>query len=167
LVISQQTQRGFLFKESPFRVLGVKMLKPLKLFFSGFLASAFLIVSLAFIPTNQDAGLQAALWTGATITTTAQSVTTACNQGSGHIGRKTLVVWNGPVASGGRVTVTAELRDDQNSPNFTSGYLAVGNVATNTASSDTALPTEAGGRFCQVTAVSASTSTITVTLRRE
>jgi hypothetical protein len=142
-------------------------LTQLKLFFTGFFASLALVATFAFIPTQQDPGVQAAVFTGATITTTAQSAVIACNQGSGHVGRKTLVVWNGPVPTGGVVTVTAELRDAADSPNFTSGYLAVGAVATNTASSDTALPTEAGGRFCRVTAVSASTSTITVTLRRE
>lgn len=142
-------------------------LQQLKLFTTGVLASLGIILSFAFIPTQQDAGLQAAIFTGATITTTAQTAVVACNQGTGHVGRKTLVVWNGPVPTGGIVTVTAELRDDQNSPNFTSGYLAVNAVATNTATSDTALPSEAGGRFCRVSAVSASTSTITVTLRRE
>lgn len=151
----------------------------LKLFTAGFLASLFLVFSFAFIPAPfaappaepqaQDPGLQAAIFSGATITTTAQAVTVACSQGSGAIGRKTLVVWNGgpAVGNGAAVTVTAELRDEASAPNFTSGYLAANGVATNTATSDTALPTEAAGRFCRVSAVSASTSTVTVTLRRE
>jgi hypothetical protein len=142
-------------------------LTQLKLLATGFFASLALIASFAFIPAAQDPGVQATVFSGATITTTAQSAVIACNQGAGHIGRKTLVVWNGPVVGNGVVTVTAELRDASESPNFTSGYLAVGAVATNTASGDTALPTEAAGRFCRVTAISASTSTITVTLRRE
>jgi hypothetical protein len=141
----------------------------IKLLTPGFLASLVLVGSWFFIPTAQDPGTQGTIFTGATITTTAQTAVVACGQGSGAIGRKTLVVWSGPVATatGGLVTVTAELRDSQTSPNFTSGYLAVNAVATNTATSDTALPTEAGGAFCRVSAVSASTSTITVTLRRE
>lgn len=142
-------------------------LTQLKLLSTGFFASLALLATFAFIPTQQDPGLQAAVFTGATITTTAQSAVVACGQGSGAIGRKTLVVWNAPITNGGTVTVTAELRDEATSPNFTSGYLVVNGVATNTATSDTALPTEAGGRFCRVSAVSASTSTITVTLRRE
>lgn len=139
-------------------------LTQLKFFSIGFIASLFLVVSMAFIPTQQDAGLQATILTGATVNATPQAVTVACNQGAGHIGRKTLVVHNG---SGAAVTVTAELRDDQNNPNFTSGYLAVNNLAAASASSDTSTPSEAGGRFCRVTAVSASSSVITVTLRRE
>lgn len=141
-------------------------LSQFKLLTSLTLVAVLSVVTMAFFPSSQDAGLQATVFSGATITTTTQSATVACNQGQGHIGRKTLVVWNSP-NSGGVVTVTAELRDEASAPNFTSGYLAVGAVATNTASGDTAVATDAAGRFCQVSAVSASTSTITVTLRRE
>lgn len=139
-------------------------LTQLKLFTGGFFASLFLVMSLAFIPVQQDAGLQATVFNAVTVNATPQAVTVACNQGTGQVGRKTLVVHNG---SGGAVTVTAELRDDQLNPNFTSGYLAVNNLAAASASSDTSTPSEAGGRFCRVTAVSASSSVITVTLRRE
>lgn len=130
------------------------------------LSAALLITGFTLLPTSQDPGQQTALFTGAVITTTAQTAVFACSQGSGSIGRKTLAVWNGS-SSAGPVTVTVELRDTQTSPNFTSGYLAAGGVATNTTSSDTATPAEAGGAFCQVSAVSGNTSTITVTLRRE
>jgi len=130
------------------------------------LAFAGLLAIFAFIPSQQDAGQQTAIWTGATITTTTQTQVVACGQGAGAIGRKTLAVHNGS-AGAGAVTVTAELRDGLTTPNFTSGYLAVNGVATDTLSSDTVDATAAAGRFCQVSAVSASTSTITATLRRE
>lgn len=131
-----------------------------------FLSAVMAFLAFAFIPTQQDAGQQAVIWLGETITTTAQASVVACNQGEGAIGRKTLVVHNDS-GSDGAITVTAELRTGSTRPNFTSGYLAVAGLATDTLSADTALPTEAGGRFCHVSAVSASTSTITVTLRRE
>ena len=132
-----------------------------------FLAFGMLtFVLLALSPVAQDPGRQAVIFSGSTITTTAQTATTPCGQGSGSVGRKTLSVVNSTDSSG-VVTVTAELRDTIAITNFTSGYLAVNAVATGAASSDTSLPTEAAGRFCQVSAVSASTSTITVTLRRE
>jgi len=128
------------------------------------LAFAGLLSLFAFIPTAQDPGQQTALFTAATITTTTQTAVFACSQGSGSIGRKTLTVHN---AGAGVVTVTVELRDDQTTPNFTSGYLAVNNLASGSTSGDTATPAEAGGRYCQASAASASTSTITATLRRE
>lgn len=151
-------------------------LTKLKLFTTGFLASLALLLSLAFIPTPfaappaepqaQDTGLQANVFSNVAVSTTPQAVTVACGQGSGSIGRKTLVLWNA-AGSAGAASVTAELRDDLTSPNFTSGYLAVSAVAAGTASSDTALPSEAAGKFCRITVVSASTSNVTVTLRRE
>lgn len=151
-------------------------LTKLKLFTTGFLASLALLLSLAFIPTPfaappaepqaQDTGLQATVFNNVVVNATPQSVTVACGQGSGSIGRKTLVVWNGPSPSG-TLTVIAELKDDLTSPNFTTGYLAVNALAVNSMGTDTSLPTEAGGKFCQVTATSAVTSIITVTLRRE
>ena len=125
----------------------------------------------AFLPDSQsptgDPGVQATVFEGVTVSATPQSAVVACGQGAGSVGRKTLSVWNGEQGGGGAVTVTAELRNTQDSPNFTSGYLAVNNVATDTLSSDTSTPSEAAGRFCQVTAVSAVTGVITVTLRRE
>jgi hypothetical protein len=137
------------------------------LFFS--LSGLFIVFSLlAFIPANQsgDPGQQSALWTGATITTTAQSQVVACGQGGGSVGRKTLVIHNA-TASDGAVTVTVELRDGLTTPNFTSGFMALNGVATDTISYTTVAPTGDAGRFCEVSAVSASTSTITATLRRE
>lgn len=132
------------------------------------LALAALIFIFAFLPPAQsgDPGVQGNAFENATITTTAQTALVACSQGSGAIGRKTLVVENSNT-SAGAITVTAELRTATDAPNFTSGYLAVGGVATNTASSDTSLPTEAAGRYCQISATSASTSVVTITLRRE
>lgn len=128
------------------------------------LSAGLLIAGFGFIPRQQDPGQQTALWTAATITTTTQTAVVACAQGAGSIGRKTLAVHN---AGAGVVTVTVELRDDQATPNFTSGYLAVNSLASGSTANDVATPAEAGGRYCQASAVSASTSTITVTLRRE
>ena len=128
------------------------------------LAFAGLLSLFTFIPTAQDPGQQTALFTGATITTTTQAAVVACSQGAGAIGRKTLAVHN---AGAGAVTVTVEMRDDQTTPNFTSGYLAVNNLASGGTANDVATPSEAGGRYCQASATSASTSTITATLRRE
>lgn len=132
-----------------------------------FLAS---VVAFNFIanaaPLPQDPGQQVDVFSGATITTTAQTATTACGQGSGSVGRKTLSVINSS-GSDGAITVTAELRATSAVSNHTSGYLAVNGLAVASASSDTTTPDEAAGRFCQISAVSASTSTITVTLRRE
>lgn len=123
------------------------------------------VLAFAFIPTQQDAGQQATIWASQTVTTTATTSVVKCDQGDGAIGRKTLAVHN--ASGGGVVTVTGELRTGSGEPNFTSGYLAVGALAAGSLGSDTALPTEAGGRWCQISAVSASTSTITATLRRE
>jgi hypothetical protein len=128
------------------------------------LSAGLLIAGFTLLPTAQDPGQQTALFTGAVVTTTTQAATVACPQGAGSIGRKTLAVHN---AGAGAVTVTIELRDYQAGPNITSGYLAVSNLASGLASTDVATPAEAGGAFCRVSAVSASTSTITVTLRRE
>lgn len=128
-----------------------------------------LIAVLGFLPPAQssgDLGIQSDVFAGATITTSAKTQTVACGQGAGMIGRKTLVVENAS-SSAGRVTVTLELRTGATAPNFTSGYLAVNNVATNTATSATTSTTAAAGRYCYVSAVSASTSTVTATLRRE
>lgn len=125
-----------------------------------------LLAVLGFLPSAQsgDPGIQADLWTGATITTTTQAQTVACGQGAGMIGRKTLAVHNG---GAGAVTITVELRDRADGPNVTSSYLAVNNLSSGSANSATAAATAAGGRFCRVSAVSASTSTLTATLRRE
>lgn len=143
-------------------------MKQLKFFSSGFLALAGLVFLFAFLPPAQtgDPGIQGDVFAGQTITTTAQTAVVACGQGAGYIGRKTLVVENSS-ASNGAITVTAELRTSAAASNFTSGYLAVNGVATNTASSATVAPTAAGGRFCLVRATSANTSVVTVTLRRE
>jgi len=127
--------------------------------------AAVLAALLALVPARQDPGTQADVFTGATITTTAQTSVVACGQGDGAIGRKTLVVNN--ETGGGAVTVTAELRDRAAGSDFTSGYLAVNGLAAGSLSSDTSTPDEAAGRFCNVSAVSASTSTITVSLRKE
>lgn len=116
-------------------------------------------------PLPQDPGQQVDVFSGATITTTAQTATTACGQGAGAVGRKTLSVIN--AGGGGVVTVTAELRATSAVSNHTTSHLAINNLAAGSASSDTTTPDEAAGRFCQINAVSASTSTITVTLRRE
>lgn len=137
-----------------------------KLFGSIGIAAALGIFAGVAIPLNQDSGRQSTLWESDVITTTAQTTVVACGQGVGSIGRKTLVVWNSP-GSDGVITVTGELRDARLAPNFTSGHLAVNGLATDTLSSDTVTATAAGGRFCQFSATSASTSTITVTLRRE
>lgn len=133
--------------------------------------SVFLFTMLFFVlvgaaPLPQDPGQQVDLFSGAIITTTAQTATTACGQGSGSVGRKTLSVINAS-SSDGVITVTAELRATQAVSNHTSAYLAINGLAAGSASSDTATPSEAAGRYCQVSAVSANTSTITVTLRRE
>lgn len=140
-------------------------LTPFKATFFG-LALLLVLLLPAAIPTQQDTGIQGTVWAGQVVTTTAQTSVVACGQGSGAIGRKTLVVHNDD-GSDGLITVTAELRDDAGTANFTTAYLAVNGVATDTASSDTAVATDPAGQFCQVSAVSASTSTITVTLRRE
>lgn len=115
-------------------------------------------------PSHQDPGQQTALWTATTITTTAQAQTIACPQGSGSVGRKTLAVHN---TGADAATVTIELRDYSTGPNITTGYLAVSSLAQDAAASDTATPSEAGGAFCRVSAVSVGTSVITATLRRE
>jgi hypothetical protein len=133
------------------------------------LAFAGLFILVAFVPADQssgDPGQQTPLWTGATITTTAQSQVVACGQGSGAVGRKTLVVHNA-AGSDGAVTVTVDLRDGQTTPNFTSGFMALNGVADDAITYTTVAATGDAGRFCQVSAVSASTSTITATLRRE
>ncbi len=116
-------------------------------------------------PLPQDPGQQSDIFSGAVITTTTQTGVTPCGQGAGAIGRKTLSVIN--AGGGGVVTVTAELRATQTVSNHTSSHLVISSLAAGSASSDTTTPDEAAGRFCQVSAVSASTSTITVTLRRE
>lgn len=126
-----------------------------------------LVAVLGFLPPAQssgDLGIQAELWTGATVTTTTQAQTVACGQGAGMIGRKTLAVHNG---GSGAVTVTVELRDRADGPNVTASYLAVNNLSSGSATSATVAPTAAGGRFCRVSAVSASSSVFTASLRRE
>ena len=118
-----------------------------------------------FIPYRQDAGVNAAVFTGVTVSATPQTEVIACGHPSGAIGRKTLVVEN--QTGGSVITVTAELRTASAGTNFSSGYLAVNGLAAGSLSSDTSTPSEAGGRFCAVSAVSASSSVITVTLRKE
>jgi len=130
------------------------------------LAVFCLVLLSAFIPVAQDPGIESAIFANITVNTTPQAFTVACGQGSGAIGRKTLVVENAS-HSGGTVSVTGELRQSIAGPNFTSGYLAITALAKGSASSDTSTPAEPGGQFCRISAVSASTSTITVTLRRE
>jgi hypothetical protein len=131
-----------------------------------FLATMLFILLAGAAPLPQDPGQQVDVFSGSTITTTAQTATTACGQGSGSVGRKTLSVIN-DAGSDGAITVTAELRATSAVSNHTSGHMAVNGLAAASASSDTTTPDEAAGRFCQISAVSASTSTITVTMRRE
>ncbi len=145
------------------------------LFFSAAIATCGILFGLfilgllsgriAAAPLPQDPGQQSDIFTGATITTTTQTSVTPCGQGNGSIGRKTLSVIN--ESGGDIITVTAELRVTTVVSNHTSGHLAVNALAAGSASSDTITPDEAAGRYCQVSAVSAGTSTITVTLRRE
>lgn len=129
---------------------------------------ALLLAAFIYPVTQQatgDPGVQGDVFAGATITTTAQTAVVACGQGAGQIGRKTLVVEN--QTGGGIVTATGELRTSAAAPNFTSGYLAVNAVAAGATSSATVAPTAAGGRFCRISITSASTSVVTITLRRE
>lgn len=118
----------------------------------------------AFLPSQSTE--QTALWTAATVNATPQTQLVACGQGAGDIGRKTLAVWNSPNSSG-TITVTGELRDATGWPNYTSGYLAVNGVTVGSGGSDTALPSEAAGRYCYFTAVATTTTVITAVLRRE
>lgn len=118
-----------------------------------------------FLPLQQDAGIDAAVFSNVTVSATPQAAVVACGHPSGAIGRKMLVVEN--ETGGGAITVTAELRTTSAGSNFSSGYLAVNGLAAGALSSDTSTPSEAGGRFCAVSAVSASSSVITVTLRKE
>lgn len=141
----------------------MKSIRPLTLGFFGILIALF---SLSFIPAQQTSGTQETIWTAQTITTTATSRTVACAQGAGQIGRKTLAVHSGS-GSDGIVTVTAQLKDISGAPDITSAYLAVNAVAAGAAGSDTVTPSEAGGALCNVSAVGATTASITVTLRRE
>lgn len=120
---------------------------------------------IAAAPLPQDPGQQSDIFAETVVTTTAQTSVTPCGQGGGAIGRKTLSVIN--ESGGGAITVTAELRATQTVSNHTSAYLAINGLAAGSASSDTTTPDEPAGRYCQVSAVSAGTSTITVTLRRE
>jgi len=127
-----------------------------------------LLTVFSFLPPAAGTDVQANVFTNATITTTAQSEVVACGQGAGSIGRKTLVVENKADAANGAVTVTVELRDAIAGTDFTSGYMANGAVATGTITYTAKYPTDdIAARFCNVSAVSASTSTITVTLRKE
>jgi hypothetical protein len=123
-----------------------------------------ILASLAFIPTGQ--ATQAYPFEGATITTTAQSKIVACGQDNGSIGRKTFVV-NNDANSDGIVTVTVELRDYLAGPNFTSGYMALNEVAAGTLTYTTRAADTGAAGWCQISAISASTSTITVTMRKE
>jgi hypothetical protein len=132
----------------------------------------FLAIGLIFaalgplaLPNLQGGGGQQTVWAGQVITTTATTSVVPCNQGENDIGRKTLSVHN--ETGYAAVTVTAQLRESPAWDNFTTGYLAANNVAAGSAGFDVALPTEAGGRYCQLSAISAVSSTITVTLRRE
>jgi hypothetical protein len=132
----------------------------------------FLAIGLVFavlgplaIPNLQGGGGQQTVWAGQVITNTATTTIVPCNQGENDIGRKTLSVHN--EADFAAITVTAELRENTGWDNFSSGYLAVNDLAAGSSGFDVALPSEAGGRFCQISAISAVSSTITVTLRRE
>ncbi len=126
---------------------------------------ALSIALLALAPVAQDPGQQVTLFDSVSITTTTQTAVTPCGQGNGSIGRKTLSAING--SGGGKITVTAELRNSRTGENFTSAYLAINGLAAAANSSDTTTPSETAGAFCQVSIVSASTSTATVVLRRE
>jgi len=132
-----------------------------------FFGLAAVVAALGLLaPLRQDPGVQSSPFAGTVVTTTTQTQVVACGQGDGAIGRKTLVVENAS-GSDGVITVTGELRTTTDGNDFTSGILAVSGLATNSISSDTSPGTESAGRFCAISAVSASTSTITVTLRRE
>lgn len=146
-----------------------KILVPVAVFTCSVLFGLFIFGLLsdriAAAPLPQDPGQQVDIFAGTVVTTTTQTSVTPCGQGGGAIGRKTLSVIN--ESGGGAITVTAELRATQTVSNHTSAHLAINGLAAGSASSDTTTPDEAAGRYCQVSAVSAGTSTITVTLRRE
>jgi len=131
------------------------------------LIGAFVLsVIFGLIPSGAKTDLQANVFTNATITTAAQSKVIACGQGEGSIGRKTLVSEN--EAASGVVTITVELRDRFNSPDFTAGYIVQNALAAGAITFTSKTPsTDIAARFCNVSAVSASTSVITVTLRKE
>jgi hypothetical protein len=137
------------------------LIKPLAI------AGLALFLSLGLLPQSAGTDVQANVFTGAVITTTAQSDVVACGQTTGSIGRKTLVIEN-DAASDGEITVTVELRTSVDGTDFTSGYMANNGLAagaiTYTAKTQS---DDIAARFCNVSAVSASTSTITVTLRKE
>jgi len=141
----------------------VNLAKPL------IIAGLALLLSFGLLPNEQQVktDLQANVFTNQTITTTAQSEVIACGQSSGSIGRKTLVAENA-AGSDGAVTVTVELRDAIDGTDFTSGYMANNGITTGTITYTTKTPsTDIAARFCNVSAVAASTATITVTLRKE
>lgn len=136
----------------------------MKLFFS--IAGGLTLLVAALFPLNQDPGQQASIWAGEVITTTTQSEVVACGQGDDFpVGRKTIVVYN-DADSDGAITVTVGLRDISTAANF-GQVMTVAGLAADSLGYDASEPTDPGGRFCQVSAISASTSTITVTLRRE
>ena len=131
------------------------------------LGVSLLIAAFAFNPSSQIYGTQTDIFTSETITTTAKTETIACGHRVGSIGRKTVVIEN-DANSNGTVTVTVELRDRAAGTNFTSGYVAHYSLATNTLTYTTKTPTtDIPARFCQVSAYSANTSTITMSLRKE
>jgi hypothetical protein len=112
-------------------------------------------------------GIQADIFADETITTTAKSEVVACAQGDGDIGRKTFVIENAS-ASSGTLTVTVELRDRIDGTDFTSGYVSHLSIPTDTLTYTAKIPsTDIAARYCNVSAYSASTSTITVSMRKE
>jgi hypothetical protein len=122
------------------------------------------LILLAFIPFNQDTGIQSYAFQNVNVNATPQSVVVPCSHPTG-LGRKTLVVHNGGTT--GVVTITAELREDRTLGNFTSGYMVVNGVAAGMRGYDTTVNTDPGGAFCHITAVATTTQAITVSLRRE
>lgn len=132
------------------------------------IAGLGLLLTFGLLPQEQQkTDLQANVFTGAVITTTTQSEVVACGQQSGSIGRKTLVVEN-DAASDGTITVTVELREDIDGSDFTSGYMANNVLAAGAITYTAKTPSDdIAARFCNISAVSASTSTITVTFRKE
>jgi hypothetical protein len=122
------------------------------------------LILLAFIPFNQDSGIQSYPFQNVSVNATPQSVVVPCSHPAG-MGRNTMVVHNGGTT--GVVTITAELREDRTLGNFTSGYMAVNHLNSGTRAYTYTINTSPGGAFCHITAVATTTQAITVSLRRE
>lgn len=122
----------------------------------------------AALEDQQTTSVQVDIFAGEIVTTTAKTQAVACGHGNGSIGRKTVTASNAGGESTGAVTITVELRDRLAGENFTTGYMAINNLLTDTITYTAKTPTtDTAGRFCLVSATSAETSSITVTLRKE